>query len=147
MAGAWPQTGGQSHLSGSRNYTVSAFALRLVERLIAPLEQRFHRVFSTFERSNPDRHRDRQGSALCARIEGLGSDQLPHPLSNPKRHGFVGVGENDDELLASGPARQIEIAQAFPQPSSEFLQHPVADVMAVIVVDRLEVIDVDHEQR
>jgi hypothetical protein len=146
MAPAW-QLNGQLPLSGSRNDTVPAFAFRLIEGLITPLKQRFHRIFSSFEGSNADGHRDRQGSALGTRIEGLGADQLPHTFANPERHGFVGIGENDDELLASGPARQIEITQTFPQPCSELLEHSIANVMAVIVVDRFEVIDVYHEKR
>ena len=56
-----------------------------------------------------------------------------------------GVGHHDHELLAAIAARQIDGADIGSQAHSKLSQHLVADVVAVAVVDLLEVVDVDQQ--
>ena len=61
-----------------------------------------------------------------------------------KRH--IGVGHDDDEFLAAIAAGQIDAADIGGDAVGEFLEHFVADVVAVAVIDRLEVVDVENEE-
>ena len=60
--------------------------------------------------------------------------------------GDVGVGHHHDEFLAAIAAGQIDPADIGGDAAGEFAQHFVADVVAVGVVDRLEVVDVHDEE-
>ena len=57
------------------------------------------------------------------------------------------VRHHDDEFLAAEPADEIGAAHDAAHALGEMLQHLVAGVMAVGVVDRFEMVDVEHHQR
>ena len=60
--------------------------------------------------------------------------------------GDVGIGHHHHEFLAAIAAGQIDAAHIGGDAAGEFLQHFVADVVAVGVVDRLEVVDVHDDE-
>ncbi|OIQ87331.1 hypothetical protein GALL_308210 [mine drainage metagenome] len=84
------------------------------------------------------------------RVEAL-VDRVVHP--GQQRVEFVGraalleVGDDDDEFVAAQPGQEIDFAHQRAQPCGKFAQQPVADRVAVAVVDRLEVVEVEHAQR
>src|SRR5690606_40880481 len=49
------------------------------------------------------------------------------------------------ELLAAGAAEQVEVAQVAAEGRGDALEYLVADQVAVAVVDRLEVVHVEHQ--
>ena len=53
-------------------------------------------------------------------------------------------GQNDCEFLATEPADQIDTPHAGSQPRYHMLECFIADRMAGLIVDDLEVVDVDH---
>ncbi len=58
----------------------------------------------------------------------------------------VGVGQQQDELLAAVTGQDVAIAQTGTRHRGEGLQDPIAGGVAVAVVDPLEVIEVDQRQ-
>ena len=67
------------------------------------------------------------------------------PLGDPLGVLDGGVGHHDHEFLAAIAARQVDGADIGSQAHRELAQHLVADVVAVAVVDLLEVVDVDQQ--
>ncbi len=61
------------------------------------------------------------------------ADALGNALGLPE----IGIGHQHHELLAAEAAGEIDAADVAPQALREFLEHRVADIVAVIVVDRL----------
>ena len=86
-------------------------------------------------------------STVPAASIGRPLDSGAQPLRRAQGARLVGVGQDRDELVAA-PAGQL-IARAHPggQPARDLDQHLVARLVAVGVVDRLEVVDVDVHQR
>src|SRR6185436_13233664 len=62
-----------------------------------------------------------------------------------RRHGRSRAGQGNDELLAAEAAGNVLVAEAVHQAIADGAQDRVAGVMAVIVVELLEVVDVDRE--
>src|SRR4029077_3720426 len=59
----------------------------------------------------------------------------------------IAVRHHYHELLAAAPSVQIYAARAAPDPRGEVPQHRAPGIVAVAVVDRLEMVDVDQQQR
>jgi hypothetical protein len=57
------------------------------------------------------------------------------------------VLDDDGELVAAEPGRGVARADLGAQPVGELDEHGVAGLVAVGVVDRLEVVEVDQQQR
>ena len=68
-------------------------------------------------------------------------------LRDPCGLGGVDAGHHDDEFLAAQPTEQIAAADDAAQPIGEALEHEIADVVAIGVVDALEMVDVENHQR
>ena len=81
-----------------------------------------------------DDARDRQPSKL-ARIVSAACERAL----------VVGVGQQHDELLAAPAAGEVAGAHAAAQRRAEGLEHLVAGLVAVAVVERLEVVEVEHD--
>jgi hypothetical protein len=60
--------------------------------------------------------------------------------------GIAGVLEDDGELVPAHAGRQVGGADALAQAAGDLDQHDVARLVAVGVVDRLEVVEVQHQQ-
>jgi hypothetical protein len=58
----------------------------------------------------------------------------------------VGLGQDEHELPAAVAGEGVDVADAAGDPSGELDQHLVAPLVPEPVVDRLEVVDVQHEQ-
>ena len=58
----------------------------------------------------------------------------------------VGAGENHQKFLATVAKDHIDIAQLVLQSLGDRFQYFVAKRVAMVVVDALEVIDVEHQQ-
>ena len=74
-------------------------------------------------------------------------DILAQALSQAVGARLGGVGQDGRELLAAIAARVVLVAQRATQGGCDRLQHPVALVVAVGVVEFLEVVDVEHQHR
>jgi hypothetical protein len=57
----------------------------------------------------------------------------------------VGAGEQDEELLAAVPPHPVDLAGRVAEDVGDLPQHGVAGLVAVRVVDALEVVDVGHD--
>ena len=58
-----------------------------------------------------------------------------------------GCGQDDDEFFAADAAGHVDIADILADARGEFLEHAVADIMAMGIIDGLEVIDVEGKHR
>jgi hypothetical protein len=60
---------------------------------------------------------------------------------------LVDVGHRDEELLAAEAGHEVYAADVLLEPPRKFLEHGVAGVVTEAVVDRLELVEVDHHHR
>ena len=65
----------------------------------------------------------------------------------PRRSSQVGVGEDHDELVAAVARDAVERAELAHERLHDLAQHRVAGLVAVVVVDELEVVEVDQQAR
>src|SRR5690606_14792502 len=80
--------------------------------------------------------------------EGLVGDEGAQPLRRRVCLPCVGLGEDDHEFLAAITSEDVGLAQkAQANPRRELLENAVARQMPVGVVEPLEVVDVEEEQR
>ena len=80
-------------------------------------------------------------------VEGRERDALRDPLGERVRDGEVAVGDDDRELLATRPADVVALTDGRAELDRELREHLVADRVAVDVVDSLEVVEVEHQER
>jgi len=90
---------------------------------------------------------DRDGDLVAIADEAVpldhAADELREPLGGLER----AFRQDDRELLAPRPREQLVAADARRHEGRELLEHTVAREVSVAVVDRLEVVDVEHDQR
>jgi hypothetical protein len=87
---------------------------------------------------------DVDGKALQVerRLEGR-----PQPPGRRERAVVAGrVGEDDGELVAAQPGQHVPRPERAGHPRAELREQQVADVVAELVVDLLEAIQVDEQQ-
>ncbi len=96
------------------------------------------------------RHRHDTDADVDAIRQAVDDRRLQEGLANllglVARIGFGG-GEQHQEFVAAPAEHVVRLARELPQDRAHRLQHLVAGVVAALIVDRLEVIDVDVEQR
>ena len=73
-------------------------------------------------------------------------DRLAETLGHGERRFGAGVGEEHSEFLAADAPEEVARAQHLDGALGEDLEHAVADMMAVPVIDALEMIEIDEEQ-
>nr|BFE70401.1 hypothetical protein GCM10020092_037020 [Actinoplanes digitatis] len=83
-------------------------------------------------------------AAYLARLAQCVDDPLGHP---DRRRGVLGVLHDDGELVAAEPSEQFGRAQAGAQPFGDDDQYVVASLVSQRVVDLLEAVQVQQEQR
>ena len=95
-------------------------------------------------RERGDAHRDRHRQARVDRrqVGDLAADAFGYPA----RLVDVGVRQDHGELLAAVAGREVGFARAAPQHLGHVAQHFVAALVADRVVDRLEAVEVEHQQ-
>src|SRR3546814_17919608 len=59
----------------------------------------------------------------------------------------IGLRHHDDEFLAAVARHQVDVAHAPRYPLGQLDQHLAAALVAVAVVDALELVDVEHQHR
>src|SRR5512142_2547761 len=126
---------------------VAALALGDVERLVGPRHQRRQRdlVGAARQRGDADR-----GGHLERRIvdgEGGGLDGGADAVGDDLGAGDADVGQKDAELLAAVAREDVADAQAAAHDLDEARQDGVAAEVAEAVVDLLEVIEVEDDER
>jgi hypothetical protein len=89
------------------------------------------------------RGRDRRVAAR----EGDVRDRRADPLGDLQCDGDLGVGQQDRELLPALAAGEVLVPQHGAQRRADAGQDLVAHRVPMLVVDLLEVVEVDHEQR
>ena len=72
---------------------------------------------------------------------------MPQALRHGAGNGDIGIGHDDDEFLATEPRHRIKAAQIATDPIGQFLKHGIACRMAIGIVDTLEEVDIEHDQR
>src|SRR5207249_1295919 len=75
-----------------------------------------------------------------------GADDPTAPLGHLDQSREIGLREQDDELFAAIPGHDIATPHGSKEAAGNLNQDPVAGLMAVAVVDPLEVVDVDDEE-
>src|SRR5207249_7823482 len=87
------------------------------------------------------RDRNVTGVQTCALpiSDALGEDR--------RRVAARGARQQDGEFLAAIAAENVDGAQGGAAPLGQRAQHLIADVMAVLVVDGLEVVDVEQDRK
>ena len=89
-----------------------------------------------------DRDCDLAGRPELELLQALGQ-----PVRERNRILGAARAHDDPELLAAEPADEVRPAHGGVQLRCELAEHLVADAMAVDVVDLLEIVDVQHQQR
>src|SRR6185312_3479681 len=124
---------------------IPAVSLRRVKRAVGALEQRLGCGRAALAERDADarRHLDRR----VARVHGR-----PHRRDDLARNEAALLArmypfENDDELVARKARDEVGRAHRRRQASAELAQHVVAGRMAERVVDPLEAVDVEEQQR
>ncbi len=90
---------------------------------------------------------DRNANARAARSNDVVGDELAQPFAGGDRAVEGRLRQHQREFLAAQASGNIGRALLLLQYVGDSLDDVVADVMAVSVVDRLEVVDVAHQQR
>ena len=73
-------------------------------------------------------------------------DRLAHALGQQRGALDVGLGQHHRQLLAAVAGRLVDVARQVAQHAGHRGQHLVALLVAVLVVDPLEVVDVEHHE-
>ena len=130
-----------------------------VERPVSPLELRaidgevglvdqLVRVLAV-ARIGGDADRDRRADRLARRldVERAIGDLAADPLGDLHRLLGARLRQQDAELLAAEPGRDVVVPEVHPEHLGEALQNGVAGEMAVRVVDVAQEVEVGHDQR
>src|SRR2546422_1475160 len=89
---------------------------------------------------------ERHGDAYPVEIERMCRADPPQLVGAAKSCVTPGFGQHDAELLAAVAGEALLAADPRAQQSREFAQDEVARKMAVGIVDRLEMVDVQQEE-
>ena len=89
-----------------------------------------------------DRDADRGDAETLA---GRGADRGSDALADLERDVRARVAQQDDELLAAVPGRDVVLADRRDDRATDRAEHLVAGRVAVRVVEHLELVDVDHQ--
>ena len=90
---------------------------------------------------------------MLAVTEGTGASAVPasmpslKPLGDPRHTLSIDIGEQAQELLAPDARRKLPVAHLPRQDARNLLENPIASGMAMPVVYRLEVIEIEDQQR
>ena len=76
-----------------------------------------------------------------------GLDILAEPFRDEPRIGLLRVGQDDAELVTADATRQVGGAHVLTDQIAQRPQHPVSHPRAVRVVDLLELVEVEEQQR
>ena len=122
-----------------------AVVLDAIHRDIGVLAQQFVAAAVLGIKADPDRG----GSEDFRSVD---EERRPQPLQHEVdvfRHLLLALDriEQQQEFIAADPRQHVGFAQVHPKPLGDLDQQRIADRMAVIVVDVLEIVDVEKCQR
>ncbi len=129
--------------SGNGRRTVSSGAFGAVKRFIRPLQKHFLRIF-TSQLGNTKTDRDFDIMALTRDFQCF--YLMPKPFRKTVSRRQTGLGQQAAELFTSVPRQIIRFPDYRRDVGGNRLQHGVATLMAVVVIDFFEKIDVKHDQ-
>ncbi len=129
---------GSPLLLGTLAGAVTPAAFRVVERGIGPSQDRLGRV-ALFQLSHPERGGHFQSTQ---RRSHDSATQTVSPLHSVRQRSFW---TDHNELFASVPGHQFPGVKLILQQMRDVLQDFIPDAVAVVVVDRLEVVDVEED--
>ena len=117
-----------------------------VHGLVGRLDQPFGAVRDIGQRGDADRGRQRDAEAVGFE-KPVGREPIADALAD--RHGAVagGVGQDERELVAAEPGDDVGFARAGANHAGRFHERTAAEQMPVRVVDRLEAVEIDEQQR
>ena len=124
---------------------VAPALLGRVERLVRAAHQLLAGRRIVRAGRGPDAQREAEVAALVR--DAQGAHGLEHALGARAATAPVGVDEDDRELLAAVARDEIHAPRQPPEFGGERLEDPVPEGVAVGVVDPLEVVDVQQQQR
>src|SRR3990167_9415737 len=130
--------GARAHLN-----PVATIILAAVKRPVGTVDGAFQPIV-LLEFADPHTDGDRDG--LAVETPALLHQRLPDPLGTRPRLLQAGIRKNRQKLLAAPARDQILAAQLSLDRVRHLHQHLVADLVAVAVVDELEVIDIQQQQ-
>ena len=134
-------------LEGAR--TASPILLGAVERDVGVAQQVVEGLAVERQQreagARADAHPHRRAVAL--HVDGLGNRLDEARGQRLHRVRIVLSGQEQGELVPAQPGQQVVVAQATPEAIRQHLQQRVADTVAVRVVDRLEAVQIEHDQR
>src|SRR6476661_4585125 len=126
---------------------IPSAGLCFVQRPVRALEQVVVRDrVAPLGQCDADRDRDREGAAGFE-LEAVLVHVAPQALGEGHRALPGGVGKHDHELVATDTGDGVRLACGAPHDLAELGEHRVAGGVAVAVVDLLEMVDVDHQDR
>src|ERR671937_476798 len=115
---------------------VPAGRLRAVERAVGGANQELRRI-TRAQHGDAEARRDRPVGAV--NVDAL-REIVAEMLRERGGAVDVGAGEDDREFLAADPRRQIRLTHAAADDIGGRAEHVVADLVAVAVVDLLEMV-------
>jgi hypothetical protein len=119
-------------------------ALGSIHRHVRPSQEILQTITVTGVAGDPD---------APAHVEGLttGCQGLVEDAQQAFRQGepglVIGLGEQQGEFVAAEPGEEVPTPQRAAQPGANFMQQQVAHLMAKRVVDLLEAVQVQQQQR
>ena len=94
------------------------------------------------------RHTNGAGEVCAAaRPRAMGRHGRTHPLGGGQRHGGIGLGEEEDKLLAAPPPEDVPAPHGATDDDGQIAQGRVTRRMPIAIIEGFEVIEVDKEQR
>ena len=97
------------------------------------------------QRGDANRNRDVQDAFRRAGVKRLGGNRLAYAFGNFLGHVNIGRRQDDDELLATHAAGNIDIPDTVTNALRQLLQNLVADIMAMRIIDHLEEIHINGQ--
>src|SRR4051812_22684298 len=150
MASSRIPTAGTLPLCGYRvppAYGVLPAALGAVERGVRLGDQRLLVLRALGHRRDAEARGDRQRLVSVQALDAELLDGLAHALGGQLRALQIGLGQDHGHFLAAVARGLVDVARQLSQHARDLAQDDVSLLVAVGVVDRLEVVDVEHDQR
>src|SRR3954471_5145709 len=119
---------------------VLAAPLRVVERGVGGREE-LGAAGGGRERRDAEARGDRDRGAVGSEDDPR-RQRAPDPLGDECAALHVGAGQDEQELLPTPARGQVDVSERVVEDDAELAQHAVARLMAVAVVDVLEVVEV-----
>jgi hypothetical protein len=91
-----------------------------------------------------DAYTDGYGNLLFVDGNGGACDDCDHTLGDDGGIAKGGIVQDNGELIAAIAGSGINLANGFLDAYADFLDDLIAGAVAIVVVDMLEIVDIDH---